>query len=81
MSHILFLSRWFPFPPDNGSELRVCSLLNALSLQHQVSLLSFTDRGNVLSGTAEAQSLCRNVRTVPWKPFSPRSWRARSAFL
>src|SRR5262245_5997966 len=80
MSNILVLSRWFPFPPDNGSKLRICSLLNALNGQHRVSLLSFTDRGLVPS-TAEWQSLCRNVRTVPWKPFNPRSWRARSGFL
>jgi len=28
--NILFLSTWFPYPPDNGSKIRVYHLLRAL---------------------------------------------------
>lgn len=40
--NILFLSSWFPCPPDNGSKLRVYHLLRALAQEHKVTLASFT---------------------------------------
>ncbi len=39
---MLVLSTWFPYPPDNGSKIRVYHLLRALSMHHEVSLLSFS---------------------------------------
>lgn len=39
--NILFLSSWFPCPPDNGSKLRVYHLLRALAQEHKVTLVSF----------------------------------------
>ena len=36
--NILFLSTWFPYPPDNGSKLRVYHLLRALAQAHEVTL-------------------------------------------
>jgi polysaccharide biosynthesis protein PslH len=44
---VLFLSTWFPYPPDNGSKLRANCLLRALLNRHAVTLVSFrsaTDR-------------------------------------
>jgi glycosyltransferase involved in cell wall biosynthesis len=38
---ILFLSTWFPFPPDNGSKLRAHYLLQALAKYHNVTVLAF----------------------------------------
>ena len=38
---ILFLSTWFPYPPDNGSKIRAFHLLRALSKSHQVTLVAF----------------------------------------
>lgn len=38
---ILFLSTWFPFPPDNGSKNRSYHLLRALTAQHDVTTLAF----------------------------------------
>jgi glycosyltransferase involved in cell wall biosynthesis len=43
--NILFLSTWFPCPPDNGSKMRVYYLLRALSARHRVTLLSFAFAG------------------------------------
>lgn len=33
---ILFLSAWYPYPPDNGSKIRVYHLLRALAARHEV---------------------------------------------
>ncbi|MBN1920171.1 MAG: glycosyltransferase [Anaerolineae bacterium] len=44
--NILFLSTWFPFPPDNGSKIRAHYLLRALAERHQVSLVAFNPDAN-----------------------------------
>ncbi len=49
---ILFLSSWFPFPPDNGSKLRVYHLLRALAASHQVTVVAFQpDNGTHANAT------------------------------
>lgn len=79
--NILFLSSWFPFPPDNGSKLRVHNLLRGLASQHEVTLLSFADQEDVRMDMPEARAVCREVAAVPWKAFSPNSQRARRALF
>ena len=39
--NILFLSTWFPYPPDNGSKIRAYYLLQALAKTHCVTLIAF----------------------------------------
>jgi len=38
--NILFLSTWFPYPPDNGSKTRVYHLLRALTAAAWRNLLT-----------------------------------------
>jgi glycosyltransferase involved in cell wall biosynthesis len=78
---ILFLSRWFPYPANNGSKLRIYSLLRGLSRQHQVTLLSFVDSPDVDADSPELRDVCHDVHIVSLKPFNPRSLRARIGFL
>lgn len=42
---ILYVSTWYPFPPDNGSRLRAYYLLQALAAAHDVSLVAFRPPG------------------------------------
>jgi len=81
VSQILFLSRWFPYPPDNGSKLRIYNLLRGLSLEHNVTLLTFADRSQRVSDVSGLAALCQDVQVVPWKPYRPDSARARFGFL
>jgi glycosyltransferase involved in cell wall biosynthesis len=66
---VLFLSAWFPYPPDNGSKIRVYHLLRALGRRHQVTLISFA------FGTArpeEGEDLgrcCAGVQAIERNPF------------
>ena len=69
--NVLFLSTWFPTPPDNGARIRVCHLLRALSARHRVTVLAFNPRG-----TAAAARLCSHaadaavtLEGVPVDPF------------
>jgi glycosyltransferase involved in cell wall biosynthesis len=78
---ILFLSRWFPFPANNGSKLRIYNLLRGLSQYHDVTLLSFTDQPEANLDMVEVRSLCTDVQVVPWKEFDPHSLQARLGFL
>lgn len=73
---ILFLSRWFPYPVNNGSKLRVMGLLRGLAKHHDVTLLSFSDQPHVSADVPELQSICSGIHVVSWREFNPRSWRA-----
>jgi glycosyltransferase involved in cell wall biosynthesis len=77
---ILFLSRWFPFPPNNGSKIRVYQLLQSLSQSHEVTLLSFADASGS-SGDLQQPKICSNIQVVPWKPYNSQSLKSRLGFL
>ena len=78
---ILFLSRWFPSPPDNGSKLRVYNLLRGIGRHHEVSLLSFIDHPDEGRETDELSQWCTDIRTVLRRTFDPYSRRAIAGFL
>jgi glycosyltransferase involved in cell wall biosynthesis len=80
---ILFLSRWLPYPPDNGAKIRVLNVLAQLGSEHDIDLLSFagsTDRidEDVRASLAEH---CRSVQVLPYPGFRPTSARAITALL
>jgi glycosyltransferase involved in cell wall biosynthesis len=77
---ILFLSRWFPFPTDNGSKLRICNLLRGLADHHEVHLLSFAD-DPAGAKVRELQSICETVRVMPWREFQPNHLPALLGFF
>ncbi len=62
---VLFLSRWFPVPADNGSKVRILHLLRALASQHEVTLVAFVSEppgdGDMLAVHQE----CAAVYTAP----------------
>jgi glycosyltransferase involved in cell wall biosynthesis len=80
--NILFLSRWYPFPTNNGSKLRVFHLLRGLAAQHTMTLLSFREQHEVVDTEApEIRSLCREIHTVPWPQFNPTSGTSIAGLL
>jgi glycosyltransferase involved in cell wall biosynthesis len=76
--NILFLSRWFPYPPDNGAKIRIFNVLKQLASRHDVTLLTF--RGSHEPGTgqnlAALSEHCVEVRAVPYQPYRPTSGRS-----
>jgi sugar transferase (PEP-CTERM/EpsH1 system associated) len=78
---ILFLSRWFPYPPNNGSKLRIYNLLRGLAQRHTVTLLSFTEATQQAPDLSGLTNLCAEVQAIPWKPFAPQSQRALLGFF
>src|SRR5689334_5092161 len=78
---ILFLSRWFPFPPNNGSKLRVYNLLKELSQVHEVTLFSFYDPHETSAVPSDQNPVCSKICLVPWKEFDATSRRATLGFF
>jgi len=65
--NILFLSTWFPYPPDNGSKLRALYLLRSLAAQHEVTAVAFSPAST--GDAASASSGEQSVIAVPDDPF------------
>ncbi len=78
---ILFLSRWFPYPPHNGSKLRIFNLLRVLASRHEVTLISFNDQPEKEVDTSGLADVCQTVHVIPWRAYNPESGRARLGFF
>ena len=78
---ILFLSRWLPYPANNGSKLRIYNLLCTLATFHDVTLLSFCDEEPPQVDTTHLESFCTSVHLVKWQPFNPKSKQAILGFF
>ena len=78
---ILFLSRWFPEPPNNGAKIRVFNLIKGLSEQHTVDLLTFYEADDSVKEAVELRKLCAGVATVPYRAFQPGSLKATLGYL
>jgi glycosyltransferase involved in cell wall biosynthesis len=88
---ILFLSRWYPFPANNGSKLRIYNLLQGLKQCHDVTLLSFAEPAEVQRSKEDQNQQDNQARTkaakrdqvhvIPWQPFDPRRTRTRFGYF
>jgi polysaccharide biosynthesis protein PslH len=67
---ILFLSAWFPHPPDNGSKLRVYYLLRAMGIRHEVTLLSFAFGTAKPDEAADLGLFGGQIHSVPLNPIT-----------
>ncbi|UCC65204.1 MAG: hypothetical protein JSV36_09285, partial [Anaerolineae bacterium] len=68
---ILFLSSWFPYPPDNGARLRVYNMIRQLAIHHEIVLLSLVREGRPEPQCTPIASYCQAVETAPFQPFRP----------
>ncbi|RMF44310.1 MAG: hypothetical protein D6755_09300, partial [Anaerolineae bacterium] len=78
---LLFLSRWFPYPPHNGSRIRVYNLLKALSKDYRIVLITFAEETVQPQALEVMRALCEQVEVVPYRPFQPQGLRARLGYL
>ena len=78
---ILFLSRWFPFPPDNGAKLRIANLLRGLRDLNEIIFLGFSDNPAVDQKNCDIHALCKRVDVLSWKAYNPNSINAIVSFF
>jgi glycosyltransferase involved in cell wall biosynthesis len=72
---ILWLTPWFPYPPDNGIRIRLFNLIRRLAPYHEITLLSFVRMVNPPAINV-LREYCKVVETVPWQAYAPWHWRA-----
>lgn len=68
---IVYVSRWFPYPANNGSRLRVYNTLRFLAARHEVHLISFADREPQPDAVLHLESMCASVVIAPWREYEP----------
>lgn len=78
---ILFLSTWYPYPPDQGSKIRAYYLLRALAERHRVTLISFEDVEIRPAWRDHLSEMCEQVITLPRPPFAARRVRTALGLL
>jgi glycosyltransferase involved in cell wall biosynthesis len=80
---ILFISGWYPYPPDNGARIRVFNLIKHLAAQNEITLFSFSSSPEPVSQERlyAMSPYCRSIAAVPYKEFEPGRLRALLALL
>ncbi|MDM8532214.1 glycosyltransferase family 4 protein [Anaerolineales bacterium HSG25] len=78
---ILFLSRWYPYPPDNGSKIRAFNLIKHLASQHEIDLISFVGKSIKAARLTAMQAFCQQVNVAIYRPFQPSGLKATLGFL
>ena len=61
---ILFITNWFPYPPNAGHPLRTYNLLSRLGREHEIWVMSFVRSQEETAGAAHLLSFCKGVVTV-----------------
>ncbi|MEI7555284.1 glycosyltransferase family 4 protein [Candidatus Chlorohelix sp.] len=80
---LVFLSRWLPYPPSNGSKLRIFNLLKQLSARgYEIHLLTFYEDGDAINeAIPNLKEFCSEVECIPYKPYRPTSLKALAGFF
>lgn len=79
--NVLFVSRWFPYPPDNGSRIRVFNLIKHLSRNHEIHLVSFAVKTIAEERLAEMHRYCRRVDVALHESFEANQPKALLGFF
>ncbi len=65
---VLFVSRWYPYPPNNGARIRVYNLIRHLASQHEIDLISFTTEPVDQRKLDGMRTYCRKVWFADYEP-------------
>jgi sugar transferase (PEP-CTERM/EpsH1 system associated) len=61
---ILYLTSRFPYPPFRGDKLHLYNILKPLSRRHEVTLVSFIQRGTQVQWVDALRPLCHRIELV-----------------
>ena len=78
---ILALTFSFPYPPDNGTKLRVSHLLCQLAKHHTIDLLAFSNQPVTSAQLAQAKQHCASVSVYPQRVFRSSTRQALMGFF
>lgn len=78
---ILFVSAWFPCPPDNGSRIRAYNLMKALAREHEVYLVSLLQDDSRRENAVGLEGICEVVSLHESRWFKAGSFRATLGYF
>jgi len=78
---ILVLTRWFPYPVDNGARIRVFNLLKYLSTKHILDLIALDTNEVSVDRIQVMRQYCQNISACRLQPFRPGHWKAVLGFF
>lgn len=78
---ILFVSAWFPFPPDNGSRIRAYNLMKALAREHEVFLISLLQEDSRRENAVGLEGVCKVVSLHESRWFKPGTAKAALGYF
>ena len=78
---ILFISRWYPYPADNGSKIRVYNLIRELARTNEIWLASFAEEEITAERLAGMRALCKRVEVAQYRRFQPNGAQALAGFF
>jgi len=64
---VLFVAKRFPFPLDTGGKIRTAKLLEKLSRDLDITLVSNVEHAKDAPWVAQARRLCTEFHAVPWR--------------
>jgi polysaccharide biosynthesis protein PslH len=67
--NVLYLSLWYPYPPDNGSRQRVYHLVHALAQIHRVTFVAYKFGASHPEESDPLHRICQHVVAVDCNPF------------
>jgi glycosyltransferase involved in cell wall biosynthesis len=79
--NILFVSSWFPYPPDNGSRIRAYNLLKTLSASHNVSMISLYQSDSKIERVDALNDICRVISLHEAKSFKPGTIKSIAGYF
>lgn len=78
---VLFLSAWFPYPPNNGSRIRAYHLLKSLARRHDVYLISLLQEDSDPANAAHLEKMCKVWSLHESRWFSPGTLKSFLGFF
>jgi glycosyltransferase involved in cell wall biosynthesis len=78
---VLFVSAWFPYPPDNGSRIRAYNLIRSLSSRHQVYLVSLLQEDSLRENAEHLSGICEVVSLHESRWFVPGTAKSVLGFF
>src|SRR5688572_25491713 len=78
---ILFISRWYPYPADNGSKIRIYNLIKYLASYHEIHLISFAAAETSAKDLVAMRPYCQEIEVVRYHSYQPWRWKAMTGFF
>jgi polysaccharide biosynthesis protein PslH len=79
--NILFVSRWYPYPVDNGSKIRIYNLIRTLAKSHRIDLISFSSEPVSEERILAMKRYCQEINVTEYQTGEGNGLHSLMGFL